>query len=247
MDTRPKLNIYANRDALAAALADHVVRLAETTILSQGRFCIAFSGGSLMEIIGPPLGSSPLRDTVNWSNWHVFWADERWVPWHSPESNYGLARQQFLNRVRIPEAQVHATDDSLTPLETANAYESSLARVFQTAADQTPRIDLVLLGIGEDGHTASLFPGHPAIDETRRWVVPVFDSPKPPPIRISMTLPLINNARQVIFVAAGAGKAKIVSKVLDNRLQRPELPARRVTPSNGELRWFIDRAAAAEC
>jgi 6-phosphogluconolactonase len=105
----------------------------------------------------------------------------------------------------------------------------------------------VLLGIGEDGHTASLFPNHPALDETRRWVVPVFDSPKPPSIRISMTLAVINNARQVVFVAAGPGKAKIVSQVLNYRMQQPQLPARRVNPSSGELQWFIDRAAAAGC
>ena len=200
-----------------------------------------------MDIIGPPLSANPLRDTVNWSSWHVFWADERWVPWHSPESNHGLAQRQFFNRVRIPEEQVHATDDSRSPIETAQAYEYTLATVFQPEAGQMPRFDLVLLGIGEDGHTASLFPSHPAIDESRRWVVPVFGSPKPPPIRISMTLAVINNARQVIFVAAGPGKAKIVSKVLNYRRQQPDLPARRVNPSNGELQWFIDRAAAAEC
>jgi 6-phosphogluconolactonase len=119
MDTRPKVNIYADRDALSVALADHVVRLANMTILSQGRFCVALSGGSLMDIIGPPLSDSPLRDTVNWSSWHVFWADERWVPWHSPESNHGLAQRQFFNRVIIPEQQIHATDDSLSPIETA--------------------------------------------------------------------------------------------------------------------------------
>ena len=246
MDTRPEVNIYANRNALSAALADHVVRLANTAILSQGRFCVALSGGSLMDIIGPPLNSTPLRDKIDWSSWHVFWADERWVPWHSPESNHGLAQRRFFNRVRIPEEQVHATDDSLSPMETASAYESSLASVFQIESDQMPRFDLVLLGIGEDGHTASLFPGHAALDETRRWVVPVFDSTKPPPIRISMKLPLINNAHQVVFVAAGPGKAKILSKVLDYRVSQPELSARRIDPSNGELQWFIDRDAAAE-
>jgi 6-phosphogluconolactonase len=200
-----------------------------------------------MDIIAPPLSSNPLRDTVNWSNWHVFWADERWVPQQSPESNCGLAQRQLFDRVSIPKEQIYATDDSLSPLGTASAYESSLAAVFQTAAGQMPRFDLVLLGIGEDGHTASLFPGRAALDETRCWVVPVFDSPKPPPIRISMTLPLINNARQVAFVAAGPGKAKIVSKVLNDRRQQSDLPARRVNPSNGELQWFIDRAAAGEC
>jgi 6-phosphogluconolactonase len=247
MDTRPTVNIFADRDALSIALADHVVRLANMAILSRGRFCVALSGGSLMDILGPPLSDSPLRDTVNWSGWHVFWVDERWVPRDSPASNYGLAQRQLFNRVRIPAKQVHASDDSRSPIETARAYESAMATVFQPEADPMPRFDLVLLGIGEDGHTASLFPSHPATDETRRWVVPVFGSPKPPPIRISLTLPVINNARQVVFVAAGSGKANILSKVLNYTVPQPQLPARRVNPSTGELQWFIDRAAAAEC
>jgi len=247
MNPRPRINIYANRDALSAALADYVARLAKMTCLSQGRFCVALSGGSLMNIIGTSLSTSSFRDTVDWSSWHVFWADERWVPWQSPDSNHGLAQRHFFYRVSIPEDNVYATDDSRSPIETAQAYESILATVFQNAADRVPRFDLVLLGVGEDGHTASLFPGHPALNETRRWVVPVFEAPKPPPIRISMTLPVINNARQVVFVAAGPGKAKILSKVLNYRVWQPELPARRVKPSNGDLHWFVDRAAVAEC
>ncbi|WP_372680942.1 6-phosphogluconolactonase [Desulfosarcina sp.] len=247
MDCLPKVTIFANRDHLAAALSAHVARLAAMTVASQGRFCVALSGGSLMDIIGPSLGSNPLRDTVNWSGWHVFWADERWVPWSSPESNYGHAQRQFFNRVSIPGEQIHAADVSHRPSKTAQAYESTLATVFQPGAGQVPRFDLMLLGVGEDGHTASLFPGYPALNENRRWVVPVVDAPKPPPVRITMTLPVINNARHVVFVAAGQGKANILSKVLNDNLQQPELPARRVNPSSGELQWFVDRAAAAEC
>jgi len=247
MDLRPKVNIFADRDALSAALAAHVARLAAMATAGRGRFCVALSGGSLMDIISPCLGSHPLRDTLNWSGWHVFWVDERWVPWSSPESNFGLARQQFFSRVSIPGEQIHAADISLSPSETAQAYESTLAAVFQPGAGRLPQFDLMLLGVGEDGHTASLFPGHPALNETRRWVIPVADAPKPPPVRMTMTLPVINNARHVVFVAAGPSKANILSKVLSYSLEQPELPARRVNPSNGELEWFVDRAAAANC
>ena len=239
------VNVYANRDELSAALSAHVVHLAEMAAAEKGRFCIALSGGSLMDIISLPLGSNPMRDTVDWSIWHVFWADERWVPWSSPESNYGLAKRRFFSRVNIPGEQIHAADDSLSPSETAHVCESTLAKVFKPGAGRVPRFDLILLGVGEDGHTASLFPNHPALNETRRWVVPVLDAPKPPPTRITMTLPVINNARHVVFVAAGPGKANILSKVLNPRVQQPELPARLVNPSEGELQWFVDRAAAA--
>ena len=246
MDLRPKVNIFADRDALSAALAAHVAHLAAMATAERGRFCVALSGGSLMDIISPCLGSHPLRDTVNWSGWHVFWVDERWVPWCSPESNYGIARRQLFDHVSIPGEQIHAADISLSPSETAQGYESILAAVSQPVASRLPRFDLMLLGVGEDGHTASLFPSHPALNETRRWVVPVADAPKPPPVRMTMTLPVINNARHVVFVAAGPSKSNILSKVLNYSLDQPELPARRVNPSNGELEWFVDRAAAAE-
>ncbi len=242
MDLRPRVNIYVNRDALSAALSAYVVHLAAKAFEERERFCIALSGGSLMDIIIPYLSSNPLRDTVNWSSWHVFWADERWVPWSSPESNYGVAAERFFSRVSVPDEQIHAADDSRSPSETAKAYESALTKVFQLG--RVPRFDLILLGVGEDGHTASLFPGHPVLNETRRWVVPVLEAPKPPPIRITMTLPVINNARNVAFAATGSGKAAILSKVLSPDGNQPKLPAQRVSPSHGKLLWFIDRAAA---
>lgn len=246
MDLRPKLSIHADRRTLSAALAAHVAKLAANAIAKTNRFCLAISGGSLVEIIGPPLGSPPLRDIVDFSGWRLFWVDERWVPLSSPESNYGLAKGLFLDRIAIPAGQIHAADDSLSPSETAHAYESALAKVFQPAENRLPRFDLILLGVGADGHTASLFPNHPALNETRRWVVPVLDAPKPPPIRITMTLPVINHARHVCFVAAGPDKAKIVSAVLDPKAKQPELPARRVNPSDGDVQWFVDQSAAGE-
>lgn len=244
MNMHPKVNIYADRDELSAALAVHVARLAAEACAKQGRFRIAFSGGSLMKIISPALLSEPLRGSVDWSNWHVFWVDERWVPWSSPESNYGLAGDLFFSRVCIPREQIHGTDNSLNPSATAKNYESVLRTVFQPKEGRMPRFDLILLGVGEDGHTASLFPDHPLPAETKAWVAPVLDAPKPPPIRITMTLPLLNNGRNVVFVASGPGKADIVSKVLNPHMRTQKLPAQLVHPSNGELQWFIDRAAA---
>lgn len=248
MEMLAKVNIYPSRDELSVDLAEHVAQLAAAACAGRGRFCIALSGGSLMDIVSPALCSAPLRGSIDWSSWHVFWVDERWVPWSSPESNYGLARDRFFSRVPIPREQIHGMDNSLDPAATAGTYASVLAKVFQLRQGRMPRFDLILLGVGDDGHTASLFPNHPVLAETRAWVAPVLDAPKPPPIRITMTLPLINKSRNVVFVAAGSGKTDIVAKVLNPQMQKQKqkMPAQLVNPSDGELQWFIDRAAAAE-
>jgi 6-phosphogluconolactonase len=240
MDLEPQINRFATGNELGAALTARIARLAEQASCGRGRFYLAISGGSLMDAICPSLTSIPLRDAIRWSDWHVFWADERWVQWSSPESNYGAARQKLFSAVGIPETQIHAADTTLLrPSETAWRYQATMVKVLQPQPGELPRFDLILLGLGEDGHTASLFPDHPLLEETGRWVVPVHDAPKPPPIRITMTLPVINNARNVFFVATGTKKAAIVARILGPGDPGPKLPAQRVRPSNGELAWFV--------
>ena len=244
MDLGPTINIYAGRKQLSSGLASYVAHLAVKASLAHGRFHVALSGGSLLDIIAPALCSNPLRDRIDWSAWHVFWADERWVPLSSPDSNYGVAQSLLFSRVSIPHGQIYAVDNSQSPNKTARAYEFALEKIFQVESKQIPRFDLILLGVGEDGHTASLFPGHPALKEARRWVVPILNAPKPPPVRITMTLPVINHACNVIFVAAGATKVNIISEVLNSKEEQPKLPVQMVKPSNGRLHWFLDRTAA---
>lgn len=202
-----------------------------------------------MDILSSGLCVKPLHGTIDWANWHVFWADERWVPLSSPASNYGLAKDRFFSRVPIPQEQIYAMDDSTNPVATAKNYASIVAKVLCRKQGQMPRFDLILLGVGEDGHTASLFPDHPLLTETRAWIAPVFDALKPPPVRMTMTLPLINNARTIFFVAVGLGKADILAKVLkptSRQQERQELPVQLVRPSGVVLQWFIDQAAAAK-
>jgi 6-phosphogluconolactonase len=239
-----RIKIFPDRRELAAALSAHVAQAAEASYRARVRFCVAFSGGSLMDIIAPVLSTAPLRDRINWPVWRVFWVDERWVSPSSPESNFGLARRLLLSRVGIPEEHIHAVDDSKSPDEAARAYEAKIRSTLHVETGAFPRFDLVLLGLGEDGHTASLFPGHSVLKEAERWVVPVFNAPKPPPVRITMTLPVINHARHVIFVASGPGKSKIVSKVFHPKDTLPDFPAQMVKPVDGELHWFVDLAAA---
>jgi 6-phosphogluconolactonase len=240
----PKINIYPTQETLSVAVAGHVALLAARAMAERGRFFIALSGGSVTKIISAKLVAEPIRSDVDWWGWHVFWADERCVPLSSPESNYGVANRLLFRHVDIPHHQIYVLDDTLGAIEAAEAYESILRRVFRPQDSLIPKFDLILLGIGEDGHTASLFPGSPILHETDRWVAPILDAPKPPPERVTLTLPVINNARHVIFVAAGTGKKFILSKVFTPNLHRPRLPAELVGPFDGDLQWFADEAAA---
>lgn len=197
-----------------------------------------------MDMLAPALVALSLRERIDWSTWQVFWADERWVPPDSPDSNFGLVSRLLFGRVDIPEEQIHAVDYAKTPDEAARTYEAKIRSILDVEAETFPRFDLVLLGLGEDGHTASLFPGHPALLESRRWVMSVYDAPKPPPVRITLTLPVINCARRVVIAATGAGKAAIVAEVLRTPARRPDLPARMVKPTDGERYCFVDKDAA---
>ena len=207
---------------------------------------MALSGGSLVEMIAPGLLEYSRKSAIKWPAWNVFWADERCVPLTSPDSNYGLAQQHLFRHVPLLETNIYALEEERGSEGAAEEYERFLHAFFAPPPGRFPRFDLILLGMGEDGHTASLFPGHSALDETRRWVVPLSDSPKPPPGRVTLTLPVINHARNVIFVTAGAGKAPALAKVLCPGPRGKGLPAQRVFPIDGNLQWFVDADAAEQ-
>jgi 6-phosphogluconolactonase len=241
MKMEPEITILSNHEDLSTAVAAYVARSAAQAISERGRFLIALSGGSVTTLLARGLLGGP---AVDGSTWHVFWADERCVPLTSSESNFRFAKEELFKPLNIPREQIHTFDDTLSPDAAARFYASTLAQVFQPEPGGLPKFDLILLGMGEDGHTASLFPHHPVLTETQRWVAPVLDAPKPPPERITLTLPVINNARHIVFMATGAAKAAIVSEVLNPNIQPPTLPAQLVSPEDGELQWFIDEAAA---
>jgi len=240
------MQVSQTQKDLSNGVAFKVAELAGQASREGRRFTVALSGGSLLDILSPPLVTKPLRSRINWTAWEVFWADERCVPLDSPESNFAAAKRLLFDRVGIPRAQIHAIDDRLAPAAAASSYEAGLKEVFQAEAGQMPRFDLVLLGMGEDGHTASLFPGHELLHEEQRWVAPIFDAPKPPHQRITLTLPVINHAREVIFVVAGGGKARALRAVFDAGGRDHRLPAARVSPSGGKVSWFVDSEAAKD-
>lgn len=243
---KPEIIISNTRALAGAAAAARVARMAAQAVAERGRFTVALSGGSLVEMTAPGLLERSRSGEINWPAWQVFWADERCVPSASPDSNYAMAEALLFRHVPLPKNQIYALEEARGPEGAAKAYEAFLQRFFALAPGQAPRFDLILLGMGEDGHTASLFPGHPLLDETRRRVAPITDSPKPPPERVTLTLPVINNARHIIFVTAGAGKAGVLKQVLGTSAQGTGLPARRVAPICGTLQWFIDADAAEQ-
>ncbi|KAJ4001330.1 hypothetical protein F5050DRAFT_1796735 [Lentinula boryana] len=240
----PVIHSFASSEVLMSSLASFVVKAQKEAIDKKGRFTIALSGGSLPKQLSGLIGNH----AVKWDMWQVFYADERVVPLDHPDSNHNLCTAELFSKVPIPTANIRTIDPNLLSdlEELSDAYEQELIREFaQKDAARFPVFDLILLGVGPDGHTASLFPGHELLAEEDRWVAYIEDSPKPPPKRITLTYPVINHASRVVFVAVGEGKAEILSEVLDS----PEkgLPASRVKPVHpGQLFWFVDEKAAAK-
>ncbi len=241
-----RIHIFRDHNDLSRALASRISGLEEHAFKARAQFNIAISGGSLLDTFTPYLITEPLRSTLNWSSWEVFWADERCVPLSSPESNFAAADRLLFKYVKIPGHKIHAPETALGPEKAARSYQETIKNVLQPETGQLPRFDLILLGMGQDGHTASLFPGHEILQEKQQWVVPVFAAPKPPLERITLTLPVINQAREVIFVVTGAEKASALRAVFDNQGHGQRLPAALVNPRSGHLKWFVDQAAAEQ-
>ncbi|XP_043706257.1 probable 6-phosphogluconolactonase 2 [Telopea speciosissima] len=249
---RGELRVHENVDELATDLADYIAELSDISVKERGFFAIAISGGSLISLMGK-LCETPYNKTVDWAKWYIFWADERVVAKNHADSNYKLAKEGLLSKVPFVPGHVYSINDSLSAEEAANEYGFVLRQLVKTRTvgvseiSDCPKFDLILLGMGPDGHVASLFPNHIALDEKDEWVTFITDSPKPPPERITFTLPVINSASNVAVVVTGANKAEAVHLVIDDvGPECPVLPARMVCPTNGKLVWFLDRAAASE-
>ena len=241
--TKPEIIICRDAGDLALKAAEQFVLLADAAIARSGRFAVALSGGSTPRALYELLGSAGYRDRVDWPRVHLFWGDERCVPPDHPESNFRMVQETLLAKVRMPPENIHRMMGEKEPAEAAAAYEQELREFFALKPGQMPRFDLILLGLGEDGHTASLFPGTAALDETDRWVAAVYVE-KLQSHRLTLTLPVINAAAQVTFLVAGASKAKIVSDILASDSAPLDYPAVKVRPVDGRLAWIIDRDAA---
>jgi 6-phosphogluconolactonase len=236
------IRVFPEPSSLAEAAARLVVETGQAAIDTRGRFSIALSGGSTPRDLHLKLASPPLKDQLDWSKVHAFFGDERCVPPDDERSNYKMAADTLLTSVRVPQDHVHRMRGELPPEQAAADYERDLTDFF---GDDPPRLDLILLGMGDNGHTASLFPGLTAVHEQHRPVVAEYVA-EVGMWRITLTPAVINLARHVVFLVAGAAKADMLSQVLEGPYAPNERPAQIVRPSPGEVEWLIDAAAAAK-
>jgi len=236
------LRILANPKDLAHAAAEHFVARSLAAVEQRGSFSVALSGGSTPKLLFTLLAdpNEPFRDQIPWPNIHFFWSDERHVPPDHPDSNYRMANEAMLSRVPVAKNNIHRVpSENPSATEAASEYEQTLV---ETTRQSLPQLDLILLGLGADGHTASIFPGSEVLHETKRLVAAPWVE-KLKTYRITMTLPLLNNGASVVFLVSGSEKAEIVKNVFEGR---DRYPAQAIKPTDGELLWLLDKAAATE-
>ncbi|MEO7001535.1 MAG: 6-phosphogluconolactonase [Ktedonobacterales bacterium] len=243
--TRPIITCYDDLDGVAHAAADLFVAQAAQVALAHRVFRVALSGGSTPRRFHTLLAAPPYRERVDWSQVQFYWGDERAVPPDDPESNYHMARETLLDALAISPAQIHRIPAEGSDHDAAAAaYEDELRRSFHLVG-QYPRFDLIYLGMGDDGHTLSLFP-HTAALHVRDRLVVANTAPKPPSARITLTAPVANNAAVVAFLIVGPDKADALAAVLEGPRDPDQYPAQLIAPTNGELRVLADRAATAK-
>lgn len=234
------VKILPDSAALAQAAAQEFHKLADAAVQERGRFCVALSGGNTPRAIYSLLASE--HKELPWDRIHVFFGDERHVPPDHPDSNFRMATESLLSKVPIPEKNVHRIRAELEAEVAATEYEQELVNFFHLDNQEMPRFDLIFLGIGEDGHTASLFPGSNALTETSRRVVANWVE-KFKTFRITFTFPVLNHAAEVAFLVSGADKAQILNEIISPGARK--YPTQSVQPENGRLLWLVDQDAGS--
>jgi len=235
-----KKEIFNTPGLLFKAAADQILTLCESCIAEKGKFTIALSGGNTPRKLYELLAQNPYVKKIDWKNVFVFWSDERCVPASDDENNSHMAAIALLNNVPIPKENIFPVPVNFEPSKAAARYEQMIKSFFKNTE---PRFDLVLLGLGEDGHTASLFPGTDILSEKKALVKQVYVNEKKV-FRISFTIPLINNAKQVMFLVTGKEKSTVIEKLFVKPPKKNTLPAQFIKPLKGNLHWMLDKAAA---
>jgi 6-phosphogluconolactonase len=245
----PTMTVFPDSESLVSGAAALIVESGRQALAARGRFTLALAGGNTPKPVYERLARPGYRDCLDWGRVQIFFGDERCVPPDDPQSNYLMARTALLAKVPLPAENIHCLRGEAEPEKAAAAYAQELARTFGGDADagEPPPegFDLILLGLGDDGHTASLFPGLAAVTETRRWVMAQYVEIAGN-WRLTLTPVVINAARQVAFLVSGAGKAEVVQRVVAGPYQPVVLPAQGIRPQSGELDWLLDAPAAAK-
>jgi 6-phosphogluconolactonase len=241
---KPVIRIFDTPQTLAQALATDLEKGVELAKQKATSFNIALSGGSTPSVFFRLLAQEPYRSRIDWGIVRIFWGDERCVPPDHPDSNYGMVQNSLLDHVAIPPENVHRIRGEVDPEQESRRYEEEI-RKYVPEENGLPVFDWAQLGLGGDGHTASLFPGASTLDETSRLCA-VAHHPQTDQARITLTLPLLNQARRVTFLVTGAGKTDIVKKVITSDHGNAKFPATLVRPRRGLPEWYLDRAAAAK-
>ena len=242
INPKNKIEVFDTQELLSRAATEFIIKLANESVLEHGNFSISLSGGSTPEQLFVLLASDEYKTRMPWANTFIFWGDERYVPLNDQRNNWYVARTLLLDKIDIPAANIFAIPVNLEPAaKAAQTYEQTMKNFF---GNELPQFDLIMLGIGENAHTASLFPHTAVIHEQKEWVSALYvDEVKM--YRITMTALLINNARNVLFLAAGQGKAEVLKTVLTASYNPDEYPAQLISPTQGNLYWFIDKKAAS--
>ncbi len=241
---RPEIIVCSNRDDLIRSAAQHFVEVVNSSISTRGLFRAALSGGATPPALYRLLASDECRSQIDWARVHLFWGDERCVPPDDEESNYRMACETLISTVKMPEENIHRIKGERGEMA-ASEYEEEIIETFGLQVGSFPVFDLMLLGLGEDGHTASLFPGTDAVREGQRIVTSVSPATVET-TRITLTPPVINSSLQTIFIAAGGGKAVALREVIEGEYRPDSFPAQITRRSRGRVTWIVDREAAKE-
>jgi 6-phosphogluconolactonase len=236
--------IFKDADHLCKGLAEWITSLIEETLTRKDRFSLVLSGGNTPKKLHTLLASSPYRERIDWKKIHVFWGDERAVPFDDERNNARMAFDTLLDHVDVPGEQIHIMDTALSPDAAAMEYEEELFEFFETTDLPAQTFDLVLLGMGDDGHTLSLFPGEPVIHEEKLWVTSYYLKTQEM-YRITLTKNIVNHSAHIVFMISGPDKATALHEVLEGKKNPDRLPSQLIMPIQGELHFFLDEAAAA--
>ena len=242
MPSKPEIIITDDARELARIAANIFMSTAKDCVTQGNLFTVAISGGSTPRDMHKFLAEEPYRSDIPWNKTHIFWVDERCVSVDDPASNLGLAKKDFLERIPIPLEQIHSMPGESAPEEGAKNYQEEMEKVFRAKEEDLPIFDLIFLGMGKDGHTASLFPGAKSPRAPGRWVIAVKGG-DPNVYRLTLTYDVLNRAKRVYFLVSGKEKAPTVKTVLENK--NAHLPSQVIQPVKGKLTWLLDKEAAS--